>query len=102
MIRVQGFLLAGKRKERRPCSSRPIGQSGYRSGKRGRAVGERAQDAWVLSGSRVMSGAIPVVLHIQLNELETNRDLVQAESLTACSERWIIKDMIRQLLGARR
>ena len=37
------------------------------------------------------SGAIPVVLHIQLNELETNRDLVQAERLTACSERWIIK-----------
>ena len=43
-----------------------------------------------------------MVLHIPLNELETNRDLVQAESLTVCSERWIIKDMIRQLPGARR
>ncbi len=42
-----------------------------------------------------------MALHIQLNELETNRDLVQAESLTACSGRWIIKRRYDQAIAWR-
>src|SRR5260370_37987660 len=45
--------LAGKTERAAALSNRPIHQSGYWDGKRGRTVGERAQVAYALPRSRL-------------------------------------------------